>query len=69
LFVWVHLGAAGATCAETLRQEGFIGKIVLTTSEKSLPYDRTQLSKVTLHLVVIMSLFVDSQDIGRHRFA
>jgi NADPH-dependent 2,4-dienoyl-CoA reductase/sulfur reductase-like enzyme len=33
------------TCAETLRQEGFTGKVVLFSKEGVLPYDRTKLSK------------------------
>ncbi|GAB1598082.1 apoptosis-inducing factor 3-like [Argonauta hians] len=45
----VHLlvggGPASLTCAETLRQEGFTGKILLASKEDSLPYDRTKLSK------------------------
>ncbi|XP_022104629.1 apoptosis-inducing factor 3-like [Acanthaster planci] len=38
-------GGAAATCAETLRQEGFKGHIVMATKEKHLPYDRPKLSK------------------------
>uniref|UniRef100_A0A0A9WCY1 Apoptosis-inducing factor 3 n=2 Tax=Lygus hesperus TaxID=30085 RepID=A0A0A9WCY1_LYGHE len=44
-FVIVGSGAAGLVCAETLRQEGFSGKVVLVTAEKYLPYDRVKLSK------------------------
>lgn len=38
-------GAAGATCVETLRQEGFTGRVVLICKENHLPYDRPKLSK------------------------
>jgi len=41
-------GPAAAVCAETLRQEGFRGPIVVATKEKYLPYDRPKLSKVGL---------------------
>ncbi|XP_058020127.1 apoptosis-inducing factor 3-like [Ahaetulla prasina] len=39
-------GPAALTCAETLRQEGFTGKIVMATWENHLPYDRTKLTQV-----------------------
>ncbi|GFR86765.1 apoptosis-inducing factor 3-like protein [Elysia marginata] len=38
-------GPASVVCAETLRQEGFIGKITLVSMETNLPYDRIKLSK------------------------
>eukprot|EP01006_Ploeotia_vitrea_P019441 TRINITY_DN51639_c0_g1_i1.p1 TRINITY_DN51639_c0_g1~~TRINITY_DN51639_c0_g1_i1.p1 ORF type:complete len:539 (+),score=75.73 TRINITY_DN51639_c0_g1_i1:26-1642(+) len=38
-------GPAGAVCAETLRKEGFAGKITVFSKEGVLPYDRPKLSK------------------------
>lgn len=38
-------GPSGGTCVETLRQEGFTGRIVLVCKENGLPYDRVKLSK------------------------
>lgn len=39
-------GPAGATCVQTLRQEGFSGKIVMICKENVVPYDRVKVSKV-----------------------
>jgi len=44
-FVIIGGGAAGLNCAETLRQSGYTGKITLISNEKTLPYDRTLLTK------------------------
>lgn len=44
-FVVLGGGAAGATAVETLRQEGYTGRITLVSAEKHLPYDRVKLSK------------------------
>lgn len=38
-------GPAAATCAESLRQEGFEGRIVMICKENVLPYDRIKVSK------------------------
>ena len=45
VFVVVGGGAAGATAVETLRREGYTGRIVLVSSENVLPYDRVPLCK------------------------
>jgi len=38
-------GAAGVACAETLRQEGYAGKVTIVSAEGSDPVDRPNLSK------------------------
>src|SRR3954471_13744999 len=44
-FVVVGAGLAGAKAAETLRAEGFDGRLVLVGAEPELPYERPPLSK------------------------
>ena len=44
-FVIVGAGLAGAKAAETLREEGFEGRVVLIGDEPELPYERPPLSK------------------------
>jgi NADPH-dependent 2,4-dienoyl-CoA reductase/sulfur reductase-like enzyme/nitrite reductase/ring-hydroxylating ferredoxin subunit len=44
-FAIIGTGAAGNAAAETLRQAGFEGRVVMVTREERLPYDRTGLSK------------------------
>ena len=43
--VIVGAGLAGSRCAETLRAEGFEGRIVLVGDEELPPYERPALSK------------------------
>lgn len=45
-FIVIGGGPSGAICAETLRQEGFAGRIVMINKEPCLPYDRVLVSKV-----------------------
>jgi NADPH-dependent 2,4-dienoyl-CoA reductase/sulfur reductase-like enzyme len=47
-FVIVGGGLAGVTAAETLRNEGAQGRILLLTQETYLPYQRPPLSKKLL---------------------
>jgi apoptosis-inducing factor 3 len=44
-FAVLGAGAAGIAAVETLRQEGYRGRLVLVSREKALGYDRTELSK------------------------
>jgi len=44
-FVIIGASLAGAKAAETLREEGFAGRLVLIGAEDERPYERPQLSK------------------------
>jgi NADPH-dependent 2,4-dienoyl-CoA reductase/sulfur reductase-like enzyme/nitrite reductase/ring-hydroxylating ferredoxin subunit len=45
VFAILGAGIAGQMAAETLRQEGYEGRIVMITAEAEIPYKRTALSK------------------------
>lgn len=45
IFAVLGAGAAGMNAVETLRQQGFQGRVVLISDAIALPYDRTKLSK------------------------
>jgi len=45
LFAIAGGGAAGYAAAQTLREDGFTGRVLLITRENRLPYDRPNLSK------------------------
>jgi NADPH-dependent 2,4-dienoyl-CoA reductase/sulfur reductase-like enzyme len=44
-FVIVGAGMAGAHAAQTLREEGFDGRLLLIGDERRRPYERPPLSK------------------------
>ncbi|XP_030244432.1 apoptosis-inducing factor 3 isoform X2 [Drosophila navojoa] len=45
-YIVVGGGPSGAVCVETLRQEGFTGRLILVCREPYLPYDRVKVCKV-----------------------
>lgn len=47
-FVIVGAGAAGNAAAQTLREDGFQGRIIVISCESYLPYDRPNLTKAYL---------------------
>ncbi|WP_428492379.1 FAD-dependent oxidoreductase [Rhodopila sp.] len=47
-FVIIGAGASGALAAQTLRETGFNGRVIMLDRDNRVPYDRTVLSKYTL---------------------
>jgi NADPH-dependent 2,4-dienoyl-CoA reductase/sulfur reductase-like enzyme/nitrite reductase/ring-hydroxylating ferredoxin subunit len=47
-FLIIGAGAAGAVAAQTLREEGFGGRVIMLDQANRVPYDRTLLSKYHL---------------------
>ncbi|PRP85408.1 apoptosis-inducing factor 3-like [Planoprotostelium fungivorum] len=45
IFLLIGGGPASTACADTLRDEGFTGRIIIACKENFLPYDRPKLSK------------------------
>ncbi|XP_055694842.1 apoptosis-inducing factor 3-like isoform X2 [Lutzomyia longipalpis] len=66
-FVIVGGGPSGVTCAQTLREEGFTGRIVLICKENVLPYDRIKVNKAMDSKLEAITLrkqeFYDANDI------
>ncbi|XP_055716461.1 apoptosis-inducing factor 3-like isoform X2 [Phlebotomus papatasi] len=66
-FVIVGAGPSGVTCAQTLREEGFTGRIVMLSKESVLPYDRVKVNKAMdskLETILLRQQeFYDSNDI------
>ena len=44
-YIVIGGGPSGAICAETIRQNGFTGRVVMICKEPVLPYDRIKVSK------------------------
>ena len=60
-FVIIGGGPSGQTCAETLRQNGFSGRIIIVCKEEYLPYDRMKISK-------ILNSTIDDVQLRPHQF-
>ncbi|KAH8351858.1 hypothetical protein KR084_000218 [Drosophila pseudotakahashii] len=69
-FVVLGGGPSGAICVETLRQEGFTGRLILVCRENHLPYDRIEimnsLNKNTSDLYLRDEKFYKDHDIELH---
>ncbi|XP_022219115.1 apoptosis-inducing factor 3 isoform X3 [Drosophila obscura] len=64
-FIVVGGGPSGAVCAETLRQEGFTGRLILVSRENYLPYDRVKISKA-MNLDIEQLRFRDEEFYKQH---
>lgn len=60
-FIVVGGGPSGAVCVETLRQEGYTGRLIFVCREEYLPYDRVKISKA-------MSLTIDALKFRDEKF-
>ena len=66
-FVIVGAGLAGAKAAETLREEGFDGRLVLVGDEDERPYERPPLSKEYLRGETAEKPYVHGEDFYAER--
>ncbi|XP_017146682.1 apoptosis-inducing factor 3 isoform X1 [Drosophila miranda] len=64
-FIVVGGGPSGAVCVETLRQEGFTGRLILVSRENYLPYDRIKISK-SMNLDIEQLRFRDEEFYKQH---
>ncbi len=56
--VVVGASLAGLRAAETLRREGFDGRLSLVGAEPHLPYDRVQLSTLLVGVTVVFMVLL-----------
>ena len=66
-FVIVGAGLAGAKAAETLREEGFDGRLVLIGDEPERPYERPPLSKDYLRGEAAEKPYVHDEELLRRQ--
>lgn len=70
IYVVVGGGPSGAICVETLRQNGYDGRLVFVCKENFLPYDRCKVSKAMDSdpdsILLRSQEFYDKYDIETH---